>query len=203
VYADVRNSTDLTLVVSVEWLPLHCSLWSWAVDSESLAASCSYSYRGDSETLMGLTLAFTVVPTGLPFIISLSPQNKKMKNQRFVLFPDFILCLRNFIFSMQWLGLVCVIGVQWLLVMWSHSLLIRCLRFFGFVIRCIGNSYLIEPWWVSSLELLYGFLTFDWTWAAGVHHASDLAPDSMHATGQVLFSGLSTGNVRRFRLSDL
>ena len=62
----------------------------------------------------------------------------------------------------------------------------------AYIIRVLGYSILVNPWWVLPLELLHG-LSFGAMYAAGIHYSSTLFPPELSATGQGIFSGIFSG----------
>lgn len=62
----------------------------------------------------------------------------------------------------------------------------------AYVVRSVGYALLPSPWLVLPYEFLHG-LTFGAMWAAGVQHTSNIAPRSLEATAQTIFSGLYSG----------
>ena len=63
---------------------------------------------------------------------------------------------------------------------------------FALVVRHLGYSLLVNPWWVLVIEPLHG-VTFGLMWSAASNYAATIAPQGMSATVQGVVGGLHFG----------
>ena len=78
-----------------------------------------------------------------------------------------------------------------LLRRWNERQLIGAALLF-FAVRAFAYSLIVVPWMALLIQLLHG-PTFSLMWIAGVAYADRIAPPSLEATAQGLFSGVMLG----------
>ncbi len=78
-----------------------------------------------------------------------------------------------------------------LLQHWNARQLMSAALLF-FAARALAYSFIVEPWAAYFVQMLHG-LTFSLMWVAGVSYADEIAPSSLKATAQGLFSGVMLG----------
>ncbi|KAG8195952.1 hypothetical protein JTE90_028926 [Oedothorax gibbosus] len=66
------------------------------------------------------------------------------------------------------------------------------LAVFMYMIRCVGCSFLIDPWWIMPFEILEIF-TYHLMWVAAATYAANLSPPGLLATIQGFIEGVHYG----------